>query len=178
MGASVGANSQYVRVDDHGHHAHSAEGDNWFAGVDARFHYDAGRTAGHGDWQLGAEYFYTERDLQEHVEHHGHWHARDEFTERQDGAYAELIYGIAPHWDVGLRAEALGLTNEVMTSHPTNIVSEGTSWRQSSQVTWHMDEGVFLRAEVSREDFADQDDSWVAMLQLNATFGHHAGHTH
>ncbi len=178
LGASAGMNEQYVRVDDHGQHAHSAEGDNWFAGLDVRFHHDAGRTAGHGDWQLGAEYFYTERDLQEHVQHHDQWHARDSYTERQDGAYVEAIYGIAPRWELGLRSEALGLTNEVMASHPTEIESEGTSWRQSGQVTWHLQDDIFLRAQASHEDVADQDDSWVAMLQFNATFGHHAGHAH
>ncbi|MGO2133555.1 MAG: hypothetical protein ACTH3D_11790 [Halomonas sp.] len=178
IGASAGANSQYVRVDSHGDHAHSAEGDNWFAGVDARFHHNAGRSAGHGDWQLGAEYFYTERDLKEQVQHNDHWHSGDNFTERQDGAYVEAIYGIAPHWQVGLRGEALGLTNDVMESHPTQIVSEGTSWRQSGQVTWHVSEDVFLRAQVSHEDFAEQQDSWTAMLQVNATFGHHVGHNH
>lgn len=178
LGASAGTNRQYVRVDDHGDHAHSAEGDNWFAGLDARFHHAAGRTAGHGDWQLGAEYFYTERDLQEQVQHHDHWHTHDAFTERQDGAYVEAVYGIAPRWELGLRSEALGLTNEVMGSHPSRMTSLDPSWRQSGQATWHLRDNIFLRTQVSHEDFAEQDDSWVAMLQFNATFGQHTGHAH
>lgn len=178
LGTSAGMNRQYVRVDDHGHHAHTAEGDNWFAGLDARFNYDAEQPGYQGNWQLGAEYFYSERDLQEHVQHHDHFHAHDHYTEQQDGAYIDAIYGIAPRWEVGLRAEALGLTNKVMGTHPTAIVSEDTSWRHSAQLTWHVRDNMFVRTQLTREDFAGHDEQWVGMVQFNAAFGSHAGHNH
>ncbi|WP_030072567.1 hypothetical protein [Halomonas alkaliantarctica] len=178
LGVSAGYNRQFVRVDDHGHHAHSAEGDNWFAGLDARYQSDGGQPGVQGDWQLGAEYFYTERDLREHVQHHDHFHSRDAYTEQQDGAYLETIYGIAPRWEIGLRTEALGMSNRVMGTHPTAIVSEDVSWRHSGQLTWHLRDNMFLRAQVTQEDYAGEEESWVGMLQFNATFGGHAGHDH
>lgn len=174
LGLSTGWNRQYASVDDHGDHAHSLEGDNWFAGVDGRYHYHAGRPGGQGDWQVGSEYFYTARDVTEYVEHHHGWEARDDYNERQDGAYLEVIYGVAPRWEAGIRAEALGLTNKVVGSHPTSQVSEDTSYRYSGQATWHVHEDVFIRAQLSREEFAGQENSWVGMVQVNATFGHHA----
>ncbi|MCL7931194.1 TonB-dependent receptor [Halomonas llamarensis] len=178
LGASAGYNRQFVRVDDHGHHAHTAEGDNWFAGLDARYLRDGGQPGLKGDWQLGGEYFYTERDLREHVQHDDHFHARDAHTEQQDGAYLETTYGIAPSWQLGLRTEALGMSNRVMGTHPTTIVSEDVSWRHSGQLTWHLRSDMFLRAQVTQEDYADEEESWVGMLQFNATFGNHAGHNH
>lgn len=177
-GASAGVNRQYVRLDDHGEHAHSLEGDSWFAGLDARYHYRSGRHGGQGDWTLGAEYFYTERDLTERVEHHHAWETRDDFTEQQDGAYVEAIYGVAPHWELGVRSEALGLTNETVHAHPSELESADASYRHSGQATWRFRDHAFLRAQLSQEDFAGQDESWVAMLQFNATFGHPAGHAH
>ncbi|WP_075880791.1 TonB-dependent receptor [Vreelandella massiliensis] len=178
LGASAGYNRQFVRVDDHGHHAHSAEGDNWFAGLDARYQRDGGQPGIQGDWQLGGEYFYTQRNLREHVEHDHHFHSRDAYTEQQDGAYLETTYGIAPRWEMGLRTEALGMSNRVMGTHPTAIVSEDVSWRHSGQVTWRLRDTMFLRAQVTQEDYASEEESWVGMLQFNATFGGHAGHDH
>lgn len=178
LGASAGYNRQFVRVDDHGHHAHTAEGDNWFAGLDARYQRDGGQPGVQGDWQLAGEYFFTERDLREHVQHDDHFHARDTYTEQQDGAYLETLYGIAPRWQIGLRTEALGMSNRVMGTHPTTIVSEDVSWRHSGQLTWHLRDDMFLRAQVTHEDYADEEQSWVGMLQFNATFGSHAGHNH
>ncbi|WP_136246970.1 TonB-dependent receptor [Halomonas borealis] len=177
-GASAGINRQYARFDGHGDHAHSVEGDSWFAGLDARYQHRSGRHAGQGDWSLGAEYFYTERDLAEWVEHHHAWERHDDFTERQDGAYVEAIYGIAPQWELGLRGEALGLTNEIVHGHPSELEKADTSYRHSGQATWRFRDHAFLRAQVSHEDFAGEDESWVAMLQFNATFGGHAGHAH
>lgn len=178
LGMSAGYNRQFVRVDDHGHHAHTAEGDNWFAGLDARYQRDGGQSGVEGDWELGGEYFYTERDLREYVQHHDHFHSRESHTEQQDGAYLETTYGIAPRWEMGLRTEALGMSNRVMGTHPTAIVSEEVSWRHSGQVTWHLRDDMFVRAQVTQEDYAGEEESWVGMLQFNATFGSHAGHNH
>ncbi|SDU06065.1 zinc-regulated TonB-dependent outer membrane receptor [Halopseudomonas salegens] len=192
-GLSAGYVNQYGRLDDHGHHAHGLEGDAWFAGLDAVYKYDAGKSYGHGNWKLASEYVYMRRDLTEYVEHahddHSHWDKRDNHSERQDGLYLEAVYGIAPRWEVGLRAEALGLTNDVVGSHPTAVNSLKTSYRQSAQLTFRPIEPVFLRAQLSRNDFAadGHDDDHEHdhnpgrglefMLQLNVALGAHGAHS-
>lgn len=189
-GASAGYVSQIGRLDDHGHHAHGLEGDAWFAGLDTVYKYDAGRSYGHGNWKLAGEYFQVRRDLSEHVgdghDDHYHWSTRDSHSERQDGLYVEAVYGFAPRWEVGLRAEALGLTNRVVGSHPTEVESLDTSYRQSAQVTFRPTEPVFLRAQISRKDYAADDHDHghshghdrglEFMLQLNVALGAHGAH--
>ena len=196
-GASAGYVSQYGRIEGHDGHAHGLEGDAWFAGLDAVYKFDAGKTYGHGNWKLASEYYYMRRDLTEYVEHehddHSHWDQRDSYSERQDGLYVEAVYGFAPRWEVGLRAEALGLTNKAVTSHPTGVESFDTSYRQSAQLTFRPIEPVFLRAQLSRTDFAasghdddhdhdhghssGRDHGLEFMLQLNVALGAHAAHS-
>ncbi|HAY10333.1 MAG TPA: TonB-dependent receptor, partial [Thauera sp.] len=109
------------------------------------------------------------------------------YTEKQDGAYIEAVYGFAPRWEAGVRAEALGLNNKVVKFHPRALGEEDSSYRYSAQVTWRARETVFVRAQLTREDFAGQrahgseaavaqDGSWMFMLQLNALFGSHPAH--
>lgn len=193
-GVSGGYVSQIGRIDDHGAHAHGLEGDAWFAGVDAVYKYDAGQSYGKGNWSLAGEYFSMSRDLSEYVEHghgdHAHWEKRDSYRERQDGLYLQAVYGFAPRWEFGLRAEALGLTNKVVGSHPTAVESLDASYRQSAQLTFRPVEPVFLRAQISRVDFAGdghadahdhahsgvRDSGLEFMLQVNVALGAHAAH--
>lgn len=191
-GASAGYVRQIGRLDDHGHHAHGLEGNAWFAGLDTVYKYDAGRSYGHGNWKLAGEYFQVRRSLSEHVgdahDDHYHWSTRDDHSERQDGLYVEAVYGFAPRWEMGVRAEALGLTNRVVGSHPTAVESLDTSYRQSAQVTFRPTEPVFLRAQISRKDYAGGDDDHghgrshghdrglEFMLQLNVALGAHGAH--
>jgi len=195
LGASAGHIGQYARLEGHGDHAHAFEGDGWFAGLDAAYRYDAGQSYGKGDWRINAEYFRVERDLDEYVEHHhdghGHWERRGAHSERQDGAYLEVVHGIAQRWEIGARAEALGLTNERIGTHPTGVKSLDTSYRYSAQATYRPLEPVFVRGQISYEDFASagHDDhdhghhggsgsgSGLAFyLQVNIALGAHGAH--
>lgn len=183
-GLSAGVASQYARVDSHGAHNHYIEGDAWFAGVDLMYRYDAGRAYGLGNWRVGGEYYYTERDVEAGGSNRARWLS---FTERQDGAYVEAVYGFAPRWETGLRAEALGWNNDIVKFHPRALGAEDASYRYAAQVTWRPRETIFLRGQVTHEDYAgvrahggesgiDQHDSWMFMLQLNALFGSHPAH--
>jgi len=189
FGVSTGMSRQYARVDGHDDHRHSVEGDGWFAGIDAMYRYDAGRAYGVGNWRVGGEYYYTQRS----VRARGYSDARGwrenpaRFTEKQDGLYVELVHGFAPRWEAGIRAEALGLTNQVVKFHPTQTATEDTSHRYSAQVTWRPRETIFVRGQLSREEFAGMrahghgegdhsGRSWMFMLQLNAVLGSHPAH--
>ncbi|WFE71121.1 hypothetical protein P8S55_15230 [Halomonas sp. M1] len=179
LGASTGYNRQVARVEDHGHHAHALEGDAWFAGLDLAYRYDAGRSYGQGDWRVTSEYFHVWRNLDEYVEH-GNWEQRDRHRERQDGMYLEAVYGVAPRWQAGLRTEALGLTNKVVDFHPTEVESLSTSYRHSAQVTFRPVEQVFLRTQLSHNDFAanngERDRGLELMFQVNVALGAHGAH--
>lgn len=183
-GVSGAVASQYARVDAHGQHHHYVEGDAWLVGADLMYRYDAGRIYGQGNWRVGGEYYYTQRDVKAGGSNRARWIS---LTERQDGAYLEAVYGFAPRWETGLRAEALGWSNEVVKFHPRASGREDASYRYAAQVTWRPRETIFLRGQVTLEDYAgvrahgaesgfDQHDSWMFMLQFNALFGRHPAH--
>ncbi|WP_006787245.1 hypothetical protein [Thiorhodospira sibirica] len=160
-GVSAGYVRDYGRIEDHGNHAHAVTGNAFFTGVDAVYRYYAGRGYGHGDWRIAGEYFLVERNVDEHLEriHGGHqyWVKRDRYTEQQDGMYLETVYGFRPRWELGLRAEALGLKNRVLDFHPTAIQAFDTSYRYAAQLTFRPAEPVFIRAQLSYDDFAFDD---------------------
>ena len=178
LGVSAGYNSQFVRHEVHDEHDHSFEGDNWFAGVDVRYKRDGNQPGVRGDFEIGGEYFYTRRDVREYVHHHAEAHGRDRYDEAKDGAYFEAIYGVGRAVELGARVEALGMTNDVIKTHPTRLGSEETSYRYSGQLTWHVLENTAIRAQLTQEDFAEADNGMIAMLQLTIGFGGHAGHDH
>ena len=182
FGLSAGYARQYVVFDDHGNHAHSKEGDSWFAGADAVYKYSAGRSHGHGDVRIAAEYYYVSRSLTHYRQgHDDSWSQRNSDTEKQDGFYVEAVYGVAPRWELGARAEALGITNEMLTGHFSSIHSLDTSYRYSGQITFRPAEPIFLRAQINHNDFADRhghsDEGWGLMLQVNVALGAHGAHT-
>lgn len=183
-GVSGGYISQVGLIEGHGEHDHALEGDAWFAGLDAAYRHDSGQSYGHGDFKLTGEYFYTRRNLDEYVERghddHTHWERRGDYSERQDGLYVEGVYGFAPRWEAGLRTEALGLTNKVVGFHPMKTDSLDISYRHSAQVTFRPVEPVFLRGQLSQNDFVDEhghrDRGLEFMVQVNVALGAHGAH--
>ena len=190
--AQFGVSGGYARTwqeeTPHGSGLEEWDGDAWFAGVDAVYKYSSGRAYGHGDWRLQGEYFYREIDVD--------YERREDQTttagnavgsgkSKQDGLYLQAVYGFAPRWEAGLRTEALGLTNDAL---PTNegddrdfvVPSFDTSYRHSAQVTFRPVEPVFLRAQLSQNDFVDgdgdRDRGLEFMLQLNVALGAHGAH--
>lgn len=179
LGLSAGGSRQYARVDDHGDHKHSVEGDAWFVGLDAMYRHESGKAYGVGNWRIGGEYYYTRREVDARAWSPSQgWRRNPEtFTETQDGIYLEAVYGIAPRWQAGARAEALGLTNRVVAFHPTATVGEGTSLRYALQTTWRPRETMFVRGHLTHADLAGADkDDWAFTLQLNIMFGSHPAH--
>lgn len=170
----------------------SWDGDAWFAGVDAVYKYDAGRSYGHGNWTVQGEYFYREIDVdyRSRVFQDGalvptvSGGTADEFSgkARQDGAYLQAVYGIAPRWNAGLRAEALGLTNDSLEADrgENRFESFGTSYRYSAQTSFLPTEFSRLRLQVNYADFASDhghdEDAWTVFLQYNLSLGAHGAH--
>ncbi|ULX57930.1 zinc-regulated TonB-dependent outer membrane receptor [Ectothiorhodosinus mongolicus] len=179
FGLSGGYARSYQNTREHSLRNEDWDGTAWFAGVDGVFKHDAGRSYGHGDWRLQGEYFYRAQDVDRRdVAFEGSAVSNvQSFTNKQDGLYIQGVYGIAPRWEAGLRAEALGFTNKVGRGDGK---TEDTSYRYSAQLTFRPMEPVFLRAQLSSIDFADDDHSHgnglEFMLQLNVALGAHGAH--
>ncbi|WP_019625878.1 hypothetical protein [Thioalkalivibrio sp. ALJT] len=187
FGISGGYADTWQQQTEHGSGLEEWDGDAWFAGIDAVYKYSSGRAYGHGDWRLQGEYFYREVDLDYQRRQFDTNHERHGITgsgtSKQDGLYIQGVYGFAPRWEAGLRAEALGLTNRGRIERDgldTTVPSFGTSYRHSAQVTFRPVEPVFLRAQLSQNDFIDdhghRDRGLEFLLQLNVALGAHGAH--
>lgn len=184
FGASLGYSRSYQVTDGHSTRHEDWDGTASFAGLDGVFKHDAGGSYGHGDWRLQGEYFYRVQDVDRQDVNFaedsrgpvGHLRNVQSFKNEQDGLYLQGVYGFAPRWEAGLRGEALGLTNDLGRGDGS---SEDTSYRYSGQVTFRPIEPVFLRAQITQNDFASDDgrDRGVEfMLQLNVALGAHGAH--
>lgn len=185
FGVSGGYARSFQKTDEHSTRFEDWDGSAWFAGLDAVYKYSAGRAYGHGDWRLQGEYFYREidvdrRDVNFEADGNGPvGFVRNEqsFKNQQDGLYVQGVYGFAPRWEAGLRTEALGLTNDIGRGDGSSL---DTSYRHSAQVTFRPVEPVFLRAQLSQNDFVDDDGhrdrGLEFMLQLNVALGAHGAH--
>lgn len=193
FGVSGGYARTYQETDSHSTRYEDWDGSAWFAGLDAVYKFDAGRSYGAGDWRLAAEYFYRELDLDRRDVNFvddargpvGFVRNEQSFRNRHDGAYVQAVYGFAPRWEAGLRAEALGLTNRIGRGNGTDY---DASYRYGAQVTFRPVEPVFIRAQVNRTDFAEESHGHgdhdghgshrglEFMLQVNVALGAHAAH--
>ncbi|MBK5942812.1 zinc-regulated TonB-dependent outer membrane receptor [Halorhodospira halophila] len=183
--AQFGASAGYARafqkgdIDDE---EDAWDGDSWFAGLDAIYRYDAGGYKGQGDWTVQGEYFY--RNIEADFYDDGDFEYAG--TSKQDGLYLQAVYGIAPRWRTGLRAEALGITNDAF-GHD-EIEALDTSYRYAANVTFYPSHFSYIRAQVNYSDFAGGaghghghghdhgEDAWQAMLQYNLSLGAHGAH--
>ncbi|SEL47085.1 hypothetical protein SAMN05444515_11758 [Ectothiorhodospira marina] len=72
------------------------------------------------------------------------------------------------------------LTNRVVGFHPMRTDSLDTSYRHSAQVTFRPVEPVFLRGQLSQNDFVDEhghrDRGLEFMVQVNVALGAHGAH--
>lgn len=167
------------------------DGDAWFAGLDLVYKYDAGRSHGHGNWKVQAEYFHRQAEVDfTGIDTSGPTPAIDEeFTDKsvQDGLYLQTLYGFAPRWNAGLRVDALGLTNDSLrlNEDENGFESLDASYRYTAQVAFMPTEFSRLRLQVNRYDYAaddhdedhhDDDGAWAVMLQYNMSLGAHGAH--
>ena len=157
------------------------DGDAWFAGADAVYKYDGQGAMGHGNLVLQAEYLYRQLELDYRSQQFADFSTLlvtdfSKQTWKQDGLYAQGVYGFAPRWTAGLRWDALGLfQNEGFEGRgtPKNF---GTSHRYATQLSYAPTEFSRIRAQANYSDLADGDDSWMLILQYNVSFGAHGAH--
>ncbi|MBZ2190175.1 TonB-dependent receptor [Alcanivorax sp. JB21] len=185
FGISGGYADAFQRQEEHSSgRVENVDGNAWFAGVDAVYKYDAGGQQGHGNWVIQGEYYFREVEA-DYANIDGGGVLLDEFfsRSRQDGLYVQAVYGVAPRWNAGLRAEAVGLKNKSLEANGArnNFESFDTSYRYAAQVSFAPTEFSRLRAQVNYNDFAHDDgdhahDAWEFMLQYNVSLGAHGAH--
>ncbi len=180
----LGASAAFFRSHQEMHHhgemdEHGLDGDARLYGVDAVYKYDSGQAYGQGDWRISGEYLWVDKNLE--VAHHESnqgviGEARD-FSE--DGLYVQATYGIAPRWEVGLRYDAVGFTNEKRGPRPAVNTDYDESERWTAAATWHISETSRIRAQVAQVSGAFDDhreDYTQFYLQYQMSLGAHGAH--
>ncbi|KIH75929.1 hypothetical protein SAMN05660860_02747 [Geoalkalibacter ferrihydriticus] len=153
------------------------EGDSWFAGVDAVYKYDAGRSYGHGNLTLQGEYIYRVKDLRVA--------AADDFDEigdkekfKQDGFYVQAKYGFAPRWTAAARLDMVGLYNRIEKDARTDKFDD--SRRYSANLTFNPTEFSRLRMQFNHGDIAQEgggrENYNQFFVQYQIALGVHGAH--
>jgi hypothetical protein len=168
-----------LHQEDHSHDGEHEylEGDTWFAGLDAVYKYDAGRSYGHGDFTLQGEYLYRVKDLRVA--------AADDLDEigekekfKQDGFYVQAKYGFAPRWTAALRLDMAGLYNRIEKDDRTEKFDD--SRRYSANLTFNPTEFSRLRMQFNHGDMARADggreDYNQFFVQYQIALGVHGAH--
>jgi hypothetical protein len=164
-----------LHQEDHGDEI--LEGDTWFAGADVVYKYTSGRAYGHRNLTLQAEYIHRVKDLEVA--------AADDLDEigeeekfRQDGFYAQAVYGFAPRWSAGVRLDMVGLTNRITTDDERRSFDD--SRRYSANVTFNPTEYSRLRFQFNRGDIADaahgRERYSQFFVQYQLSLGVHGAH--
>ncbi|MBK5936744.1 zinc-regulated TonB-dependent outer membrane receptor [Halorhodospira halophila] len=193
FGVSAGYADAWQRVEEHGSGRVDVwDGDAWFAGLDAVYKFDPpGSYQGAGQLTLQGEYFYRDIDVDYVNRVPQDWEHND--TEvldedavsdsfRQDGLYVQAVYGIAPRWRSGIRAEALGIAKNQVVAGRDGVQDLDTSYRYSANVTFYPSHFSYIRGQINYSDFAADEpdghghDAWQAMLQYNLSLGAHGAH--
>lgn len=168
-----------LHQEDHSHDGEHEylEGDTWFAGFDAVYKYDAGRSYGHGDFTLQGEYLYRVKDLRVA--------AADDLDEigekekfKQDGFYVQAKYDFAPRWTAALRLDVAGLNNRIEKDDRTEKFDD--SRRYSANLTFNPTEFSRLRMQFNHGDMVRADggleDYNQFFVQYQLALGVHGAH--
>lgn len=173
LGLSYGSSRSHQEVHDEDEDGIADEvfdGDATFWGADVVYKYDSPRQHGAGDLTLQAEYLYREKDL-----------ALVGTTEREvfknDGAYVQAVYGVAPRWQLAGRMSLAGMTNEVSGGEGT--IEYDTSKHYSAALTFNPTEFSRVRVQYSRGDIAvggANETFNQYFLQFQMSLGAHGAH--
>ncbi|KOR29740.1 porin [Achromatium sp. WMS1] len=183
FGLSYAHNRQHQEVHEHteGNEVGLAgDADLW--GLDLVYKYDSPGSYGHGDLKVQTEYLRSVKNLTiRGVSGEGFVGPEIGSTRKftTDGWYIQSTYGIAPRWQVGIRYDVLGLTNEISGGVNEDF---GSSSRWSTGLSWFPTEFSTIRLQYShsnvlvdhgthREKF---DTIW---LQFLMSLGSHGAHT-
>jgi hypothetical protein len=148
------------------------DGTSWFAGTDWIWRYDSARPYGQGDLTVQGEYIYRSETLDQ-------VNVVEPATSgsRQDGLYAQIVYGVASRWTVGGRFDAVGLRNQVEGT--TGRMDLGSATRLAANVTFNPTEFSRLRVQYNVGRVPDGDGARLhqVYVQFQMSLGVHGAHT-
>jgi len=170
--------------DEHDHEQDDAldqrlglDGDASLWGVDLVYKRDGTGPHGKGDFKFQTEYLRAIRDLDLRYSPDPTDIGQGR-TFTTDGLYAQAIYGLAPKWQLGLRYDVLGLTNEMSGG---GGASYGSSERWTADLTWNLSEFSTLRAQYAYNDILVSEDERERFnafyLQVLVSMGSHGAHS-
>ena len=170
-GVSAGRSRSHQEAEAFGDDVTLFDGETWFAGTDWIWRYDSASAFGRGDLAVQGEYFYRSKVLTSIA-------AADARASRswQDGAYAQVVYGVAPRWTVGGRVDALGLLGDAH-AHPT-ATTFGVTTRQAANVTFNPTEFSRLRVQYNVGRVPGERPARVheVYVQFQMSLGVHGAH--
>jgi hypothetical protein len=170
-GMSVGRSRSHQEAGPSAALTEVLNGSAWFVGTDWIWRFDSARPYGDGDVTLQAEYFYRAKTL----ELLGAV-APGESGARDDGLYAQLVYGIGPRWTVGGRFDVVGLHNRLETLAGT--VDPGASTRFAVNATFNPTEFSRLRVQYNHGRVPDDASGRIHQfyVQFQMSLGVHGAH--
>lgn len=182
LGLSYAKGRQLQEVHDHRDEdpdavVHGLQGDGWLWGADLVYKFDAPGAYGLGDFTLAAEYLRQKKDLSVafHQTDEAALGGQRKFT--QDGFYIQGVYGFAPNWQVGLRYDVTGLTNQVDRGASVGEWEKSDRWTLS--LTRHLTEFSRLRLQASTADLSVEgapEDLSQFFIQYQHSLGAHGAH--
>lgn len=181
LGASFAHSRQHQEIhsvdQDHSEGAEQGlEGDANLWGLDLVYKYDNQAPYGHRDFKLQTEYLRSIKDLDISGGSEAEIGSRRELT--TDGLYVQGLYGVAPRWQVALRYDTLGSTNQVRGGERSDFDS---SQRWTAALAWLPTEFSLLRLQYEYSDIQLQTGGsehfnalWLQFIMSMGTHGAHA----
>lgn len=183
FGGWIAKASQHQEVHDHtdedpASQVAALEGKAKAWGLDAVYKYDAGRYGGQGSFKLVGEYLRLNKDLRIAFHENGALVGQTR-NYAQDGLVVQGTYGFLPHWRVGLRYDASGLSkNEV--KGPDGVREK---WNKSDRwtlaLTRAIDHFSLFRVQWSRGNLSvdgAKEKTHQLFLQYQHSLGAHGAH--
>ncbi|MDY6943941.1 MAG: porin [Pseudomonadota bacterium] len=155
------------------------EGDETLWGFDAVYKYDSPASYGAGDFVVQGEYLFSHKDLDVTAFDPNPSLVGGQREFETDGAYLQGWYGIAPRWQLGLRYDVLGITNEVSGAGGAENFDSSDRWTVG--LTYRPSEFSLLRLQAATADVVtgedgDSESFDYLYLQYIVSLGAHGAH--
>lgn len=179
LGASVVYSRQSQLIGEIDEEEAGFQGDETLWGLDLVYKYDSSRAYSAGDIVFQSEYLFDTKDMNTSAFESDPNLVGGERKFKTDGWYAQGWYGVAPRWQIGLRYDVLGLTNEV--SGAGGDEEFGRSDRWSVMLTYRPSEFSLFRlqgatADIVTDEVGSSEDFAYVYLQYILSLGTHGAH--
>ena len=151
------------------------DGTSYFVGGDMQYTHLAHGDQGQGDFDLQAEYFLRNKDLNLEASDDPGAPLGERLDSSQDGYYVQARYGFLPRWRAGLRWEQVGLTNDFQEPGEASE-SFGDSWRATAMLDFSPSPSTVVRFQAGNGEYTTEtgtENVWEGFVQVVFTLGTH-----